>query len=179
MTEDPALLYALFLILPFSVFFAGAHDLLTYEIPNVVSILLIIAFLPYALLNQSLTGYDIAAHYAVGFGVLLFSFILFACRIFGGGDAKILSAIAVWLGPYDIVSYIVIVAIIGGALAVALIAMRASICAYLFYRTPVLKNIFFGAAKNINATPYAVAIAAGVFFFLPQSRIYELTFSVS
>ena len=42
----------------------------------------------------------------------------------GGGDAKLLSATVLWLGPDNIIAYLVLVSIIGGALAICILLYR-------------------------------------------------------
>jgi len=57
---------------------------------------------------------------AIQLGLALAAFIvlagLFALRAMGGGDVKLLSALALWLAPTDYLSMLLMMAIIGGVL---------------------------------------------------------------
>ena len=63
-------------------------------------------------------------HLGVGALVLLANMALFHLRLVGGGDAKLISAAAVWLGYEQLVPYITYATIFGGALALLLLAYR-------------------------------------------------------
>ena len=105
------------LILPAAVAFAAAMDIFTMTIPNRVSILMTVAFFPAAWLAGIGWG-AIAQHAMTGVAVLAFGFVLFARGLFGGGDAKLLAAIALWLGYDDLLPYLLWVAVAGGMLAI-------------------------------------------------------------
>ena len=84
---------AVLTVLPGAVAFAAAMDLLTMKIPNRISALMVLAFFPLALL-AGLGAWDILYHVAAGLGVLLLGVLLFIPGWFGGGDAKLMAAIA-------------------------------------------------------------------------------------
>jgi prepilin peptidase CpaA len=89
-------------------------------------------------------------------GMLVVGFFLFQANVFGGGDAKLLAATAVWTGSTAFVPFILMTVIAGGVLAGALLAART--------RIPLIP----GAPPFINrllepnsGVPYGVAIMAG------------------
>src|SRR4051812_43313348 len=84
-------------ILPLALAFAAINDLLTMTIPNRVSIGLLLAFF----LLAPLSGFalpDIGMSVVAGLAVFGVCFALFAMNVMGGGDAKLLTATAVWFG---------------------------------------------------------------------------------
>jgi prepilin peptidase CpaA len=84
-------------LLPGCLAFAAAVDLLTTTVPNRIALLLLIAFLPAALL-AGLAVSEIGWHLATGLSVLLIGMLLFFLGWCGGGDAKLLAVIGLWLG---------------------------------------------------------------------------------
>ncbi len=55
--------------------------------------------------------------------MLLFGYVLFSFGLFGGGDAKLIAAAAaLWLGPAGLVSMLVITALAGGLLSLAVMS---------------------------------------------------------
>jgi prepilin peptidase CpaA len=59
-----------------------------------------------------------------GAGLLVVGFALFALRVTGGGDAKLLAATALWAGPALLPEFIFVTALAGGAVALAVIIHR-------------------------------------------------------
>jgi len=152
------------LILPAAVAFAAAMDIFTMTIPNRVSVIMAVAFFPAAWLAG--IGWEaIAQHVAMSFGVLIVGFVLFARGLFGGGDAKLLAAIALWLGYNDFLPYLLCVAVTGGILAV-LIGMA---------RQVPLPRQLLGEAwahrlhREGGGIPYGVALAAGLLMIYPNT----------
>src|SRR5262245_50208431 len=101
--------------------FGGAMDLLTMTIPNRVSIALAALFVVLAPL-AGFTGVAFVQHAGAGALVLLVGFLMFARGWIGGGDAKLMAAAALWLGFPHLAAFFVQVAILGGVLAVAILA---------------------------------------------------------
>ncbi|MFA7588121.1 MAG: prepilin peptidase [Novosphingobium sp.] len=62
----------------------------------------------------------IAAAWQLGLALLVFAVcaVLFALRQMGGGDVKLLSALALWIAPGDFTRLCVIMALVGAALSV-------------------------------------------------------------
>ena len=152
------------LLLPGSLAFAAAMDLLTMTIPNRITLVLIAAFVPAAVL----AGLDlpaIGAHLATGFGVLLLGMVVFFCGWCGGGDAKLLAAIALWLGFDNLVPYLLYTAVAGGMLATAVSLLRS---------VP-LPGILLAEAWAVRlhrrdaGIPYGVALAAGALLVYPHT----------
>jgi prepilin peptidase CpaA len=102
---------------------AAVTDLTRYEIPNWISLVIVAAFIVGAAADSA--GFkDFGWHVAVGLAVLAAGFMLFACHVFGGGDAKLLAAAALWFGPDDLARFIVYVAFVGGILGLVILCLR-------------------------------------------------------
>ncbi len=63
-------------------------------------------------------------HSAAAFVVLAISFSMFAAGWIGGGDAKLVAAIALWLGFDQLFSFLILASIFGGLLTVSLLMVR-------------------------------------------------------
>ncbi|MBU2484920.1 MAG: prepilin peptidase, partial [Alphaproteobacteria bacterium] len=88
---------SIFVILPLCLAMAAFTDILTMKIPNRVSVVLALSFFavaPFSGMDLVTFGWSVAAALAVFSGC----FALFALNVMGGGDAKILSAAALWYG---------------------------------------------------------------------------------
>lgn len=148
--------YAGLLLFAAALVWAAGSDLLRLRIPN-PAVLAIAALYPLYALSAP-EPVDWPGALAVAGVVLAVGFALFASRILGGGDAKLLAAVALWAGPSQIVALLLSTAVIGG-----LLAMVAS--------TPLrLLLPYVAAAARLDADagqlfktqiPYGVAIAAG------------------
>ena len=117
-------MFVLTAVFPVVVTVAACYDLLTMQIPNRFPAALVVAFLALALL-ASLPMASIGVHLLVGAGVLAGTFALFAFGFLGGGDAKLASAIVLWLGIEQALPFLVLTALFGGALSLAVLAFRA------------------------------------------------------
>jgi prepilin peptidase CpaA len=116
----------IFVVFAFSMAFAAFSDLLTMTIANRVSLLLIGTFAVVA----PFTGMDLtvyALHFAAGIMVLAVTMVLFSMGGLGGGDAKLLTATAVWCGFSQVLlDYMLYATLFGGLLTVVLVLWRGS-----------------------------------------------------
>ena len=103
--------------------FAGAMDFFTMTIPNRVSLALIAGFAVVAAMAGA-PWMLVANHVAAGLLFLGLGIFMFSMGWLGGGDAKLLAAAALWLGFDSLFPYITLVTILGGALAIGLLAFR-------------------------------------------------------
>lgn len=104
-------------------------------------------------------GYDQAAwlsHLGAGLLLLAIGVGLFALGIWGGGDAKMLSAAVLWPGFGGLARFLLVMAVVGGGLAVlALVARRIPL-------GPAGPLRAWGQRLAASGhVPYGVAIAAG------------------
>ena len=62
----------------------------------------------------------VALQIGVAFGCFVLCAILFALRQMGGGDVKLLTALALWIDPANFLRLVVLMALIGGLLTVVI-----------------------------------------------------------
>lgn len=141
---------------------AGISDLVRYEIPNVLSVALVAGF---ALLAVALPPPVIIDHVLVGLTVLGAMALLFAAGVCGGGDAKLLAATALWMGWVRLPEFLLLTALAGGALALALLASRRLAASRLLVATGARPRRLFAKASGV---PYGVAIAVAGLAMLPH-----------
>jgi prepilin peptidase CpaA len=158
---------SVFVIFPLCLAIAAFSDLFTMTIPNRISVILIASFFVIALL----TGMPLAqvgSHAAGALAVFVVCFILFATNTMGGGDAKLLTASALWFGLNPtIVEFLGYVGIVGGMITLAIVIVRTQSDTILAIGLPVPNSILL--AKKI---PYGIAIAIGGFLAFPSSPLF-------
>jgi prepilin peptidase CpaA len=160
------MLYPLLFVFPFAMAFAAATDLLTMTIPNRLSIALCAAFLLIAPL-AGLPWQDILLHVAAGLLMLLAGILLFSLGCIGGGDGKLLAVASLWLGFEPMAMFLFYVAVLGGVLALILLAYRSWPADAL----PLPKWALRLHAKG-EGMPYGIAIAAGALAIYPSTQMY-------
>jgi prepilin peptidase CpaA len=158
---------AIFVIFPLCLAMAACSDLLTMTIPNRISLILVLSFLIIAPL-AALPLPAIAMHLAAAFIVFSACFALFSLNVVGGGDAKLLSAAAIWFGlNQSLLVFIIYVSFLGGILTLLILLIRARWNTILAMGLPVPNSIIL--AKKI---PYGIAIAIGGFLAYPSSPLF-------
>lgn len=147
---------------------AALWDVATMTIPNRISLLLVPAFFMAALMAR-LSPEAIAWHAGVGVAALVLMIGCFALGWLGGGDAKLLAAASLWVGPSAAVPFVVATALAGGGLALVLLLARGT--PWLYGWGPEWMRRLL-APKG--AIPYGVAIAAGALCAFPTSGLLAL-----
>jgi prepilin peptidase CpaA len=155
----------IFVVFPFCMVYAAISDMLSMTIANRVSAILLLTFA----LVAPFTGMEwstYAWHFAAGGIVLVGAFGLFALGGMGGGDAKLLTATAVWMGfDNQLLGYLINSAFLGGLLTLCI----------LFYRWSPLsvhtgRNVFFRQfANEKSGVPYGIALGIGGLMAYPNS----------
>lgn len=155
---------AVLTILPGAVAFAAAMDLLTMQIPNRISAALVLAFFPLALM-AGLQPWEIVHHLMAGFIVLAIGIVLFSRGWFGGGDAKLMAAIALWVGLENLYPYILYVVFAGGLMASVFLSART-----VPLPRPLLGQAWAVRLHRVNSgIPYGLALAVGALLVYPQT----------
>ncbi|MCR9077689.1 MAG: prepilin peptidase [Hyphomonadaceae bacterium] len=144
--------------------FAALIDIETLTIPNWLNGWLAFLFVPTAIIAAP--GWDAAGlHVLVGLIAFIVSVGLFFLGFYGGGDAKFIPAVMLWLGPAGAVPFLVATAMAGGVLTILIVILRALVPRGV---TPGFGVATFEDRKGI---PYGVAIAAGAFYAAPASPL--------
>lgn len=141
-------------------------DARTLRIPNWVSIVLLAAFLPIALIS-GLGLEAIAWHLGAGVLVLTIGIVLFALNLFGGGDAKLMGACALWIGWSDLLLFVLAVLLIGGGLSLLVVLLRKGLGLWPDWFVKCAEGLF---TPN-KAVPYGIAIALGAIVVLPTMDV--------
>ena len=136
--------------------FAALSDINRLIIPNWLNLSLAVLFVPAALVS-GLPLEIIGGHIVVALCSFVIAFGLFAFNIFGGGDAKMIPAVMLWIGPNTAIEFLYIMAIAGGAFAVVILLVRKMM------PIEVVPGAMRAPFEEDAGVPYGVAIAAGVF----------------
>lgn len=154
-------------VFPIMVMIAALKDLSSYTIPNWISVALLAGFAP-AALAAGLSWEEVALHAAVGGVALLVGIGMFALKWIGGGDAKLFSAAALWLGLAALPVFLVWTAVAGGGLTLGLLAARKIYALSPFLARPAWIKSLLAPKGDV---PYGVALAAGALLAFPQSGL--------
>jgi prepilin peptidase CpaA len=166
MTLGPpaALLLAIF---PAGVITAALKDATSFTIPNWISAVLVLAFLPVALaVRMPMQEAGLCAASAAA--ALVFGIGLFALGWCGGGDAKMLAACALWLGWPGVLTFLLATGVAGGLLASGLIMARKGAVGVLMATGPGWIGRLFQPDADL---PYGLAICVGALAAFPASPL--------
>lgn len=96
----------------------------------------------------------------IGCAALVFALFagLFALRMMGGGDVKLIAALALWLPPVPLLRLLILMALLGGVLAAGML---------------VHARIRRRATGDIEV-PYGVAIALAALFILCEPNLNQI-----
>jgi len=147
---------------------AGLWDMASFTIPNPLQLLLLCAFLLFALAAH-LAPSVVLMHLLAGLAGLALGFALFVLGVVGGGDAKLFACVALWLGFADLAPYAVAASLFGGLLTLALLLARTCPLPAMLAAQPWAARLH-DARSGI---PYGAALAAGAFVLLPHTEIFR------
>lgn len=154
----PEFFAAIFLIL---CLVAATYDVGELIIPNWLNGWLAFLFIPAAILVAPGWG-TVGAHLIVGAIAFAACVALFLLGVFGGGDAKMIPGVILWLGPTASGAFLLWMAMAGAVLAIFLMFAR-------MVMPPRLIGTGIVALQQGQGIPYGVAIAFGAVMAAPQS----------
>lgn len=147
---------------------AAVSDFRSMTIPNIISIVMIVAFVglvPFSGLPLTTIVYSALT----ALMTFLVCFGLFASGAMGGGDAKLLTASALWFGfSIHALIFFINVALLGGLLTLIILFLRAK-SAYL----PILSAYLPSSLTEAKKIPYGIAIAAGGIINLENTLLLQ------
>ncbi|EKE09335.1 MAG: hypothetical protein ACD_16C00192G0017 [uncultured bacterium] len=164
----------------------GLYDFSFYRIPNSLLIGLLVL---YGLTMPFILGFDEIMNSLVVFGVVLaICVIFFLSKIFGAGDAKYFSVVALWMGYPDVIPFVIYTSLVGGAVALLYLTAQHfldwlsdfiwNLIQRLEERMPLFQAIWLGSGigpekgkrEHIKpkVIPYGIAIAVGAIIMLKQ-----------
>lgn len=162
-----SLAFLLSAVFPALTIVAALKDVTSFTIPNWISLALLAAFAPAAVVC-GLGWHEAGLAAAVGFGGLVLGMAMFTFGWIGGGDAKLMAACSLWLGFPAVMPFLLVTALCGGGLALALLALRSVWLRPLAAHGPAWINRL---ATPDAAAPYGVAICAGALAAFPDGVI--------
>lgn len=138
---------------------SAINDIRHLKIPNHYNLAIALLFPAYVLTAD--TPVNWLGALAISGALLALGFLLFVTKVLGAGDAKLIAAVALWAGPDLFLPFLLLTAVTGGTMALALWLRhrlsRAATPGMIF-----LTDVDPGFAKQ--PMPYAVAIAAGALY---------------
>jgi prepilin peptidase CpaA len=122
------------------------EDVRSRTIPHAAIAAIIVLFVPYALAGHGhwLQGLISAVI------LLLAGFALFYFRVMGGGDAKLIAALGLWVGLTHLVSFLLYTAMAGGVVTLGVVIIHR-----------IRERNSGIVERTIPTVPYGVAIAFG------------------
>ncbi|KCZ91274.1 A24 family peptidase [Hyphomonas jannaschiana] len=148
--------------------FAALHDVNSLTIPNWLNLTIAGLFVPAAVFS-GLPVEILIGHVLAGLAAFVIGFALFAFRVFGGGDAKMIPAVMLWIGPSASLEFVFTMALVGGACALLIVLVRNTVPA------AVVPGPIRAPFEEKAGVPYGVAIAAGAFVASASSPILSET----
>ena len=161
-------LYAL--VFPACLVWAAISDIRSMTISNRLTVGLAMAFLPMAVLCH-LPLAQFGVHAGLAAAGLVLGIVLFAFRVMGGGDAKLIAATCLWLGFNGTVAMLLYTALAGGALTLVLLGARKAPIAAVTGALPPWINRHLDPKGDI---PYGIAICAGGLLAIGQCDLLPL-----
>jgi prepilin peptidase CpaA len=101
---------------------ASCWDVLKLRIPNTIPLALVLLFALQLVIGP---GVPAPLDHLLAMGLALLVLLpLYATNMLGGGDVKLLAAVALWLGQGKLAALLVLVGVVGGLFALLWLAMR-------------------------------------------------------
>lgn len=144
---------------------AGIGDVRTFLITNKLNMLIAGSFLVLAL-PMGLDLNELAAHIGIGLVTTLIGLAMFLVGVYGGGDAKLTGAAALWLGPAAMMPFILYTAIAGGVLVIVLMLGRQLARYFGLPKNPRWARRLL---RKSAAVPYGVALGIGAILATPYT----------
>jgi prepilin peptidase CpaA len=143
---------------------AAVGDVATLRIRNGLVLLLLASYAALAPL-AGFSAYEIAASTTAALLVLAVAFGFFASGWIGGGDAKLLAVVALWVGSTELITFLSYTALVGACFTLAVLVFRRVSLPEDFGRLAFVARLH----HRENGVPYAVAIAAGGLIAFPNT----------
>jgi prepilin peptidase CpaA len=151
-------------LFPAAMAFAAASDLVTMTISNRLSLVLAAGFfVAAAIVGMPLQ--QVGMHVLAALMVLSITFGLFAFGWIGGGDAKLAAATALWFGFGNLLEYFFLASLMGGGLALLLLAVRRYPLPISLVGTTWIERLH--SAKT--GIPYGIALAGAGLLVYPHT----------
>ena len=141
------------------VLYAAVNDVRFLRIPN-WTVLAVLGLFAVSVVASGGAGLKVAL---IG-GTVLFviTAVLYVLRVFGGGDAKMIAALGLWLGLADLPAFLMVMSLSGALLAVvALVLKKTGWAGKLVNKWNLKDGWLVALSEGRGVVPYGVAIAVG------------------
>lgn len=156
-------------ILPVLLTIAATSDVMSFRIPNWLTILTAALFFPVAWVS-GMAPHEFGMHLLAGVGLFVLGFILFQSGTFGGGDAKLMAAAGLWFGTAKLIPFLFFTTLAGGVLALAVSLWSVIMIQWEVQVDKTILESFGQKFRKLNLDlPYAVAFAVGGIMALKDS----------
>ena len=135
---------------------AAAGDLRTRTIPNWLNAAIGLFAIPFWWFSGLSLWPDVAVQIAVATGLFMLFALAFRLGAMGGGDVKMVAALALWLPPGAVLKLLVIMSLAGGVLTLAMLVRHRA-----------------AKAGHELEIPYGVAIAFGGFWLIGERYLNQ------
>jgi prepilin peptidase CpaA len=164
--------FFLMIVFPLLMICAMVNDVWSMRIPNWISIALVLSFFIFAPFS-ALSWKQIGVWSLTSFSALVFCFGAFVRGWIGGGDAKLIPATVLWLGPSSVINYLLLSSVFGIALLLFALVWR------FFFPKPVFvtnDHWTMHLRKPKFSLPYGVALGASALVLCRDSVLWGLMF---
>lgn len=139
-------------------------DVRSLRIPNIYSVLIVAAF-AVSFLCQPQFFFPLWHHGLALAIVFIVTYLMFIAGMMGGGDSKLGSALALWVGVKGVMIYVFWMAVVGGVIgALSLWIKKKKPCV-----NPAAGSWIAAVQSGENAIPYGVAISIGAWVAMWQT----------
>jgi prepilin peptidase CpaA len=155
-------------LLPTLMIVAAVTDVMSYRIPNWLTVSIAGLFFPMALLTHMPLA-EFGSHVTAGIMLFVIGYALFAFGIFGGGDSKLMAAAGLWFGTSQVMPFLVLTSLAGLVLAAGVMFWSVFMVMWDFHDPVAGSAIDKGVRKLKPKLPYGFAFAVGAILAFPQS----------
>jgi prepilin peptidase CpaA len=154
-------------VFPVLMAYAASSDLLTMRIANWLVLLLVAAYFVLAFVAQ-LPLNEIGINLAAAACVLVVAFSFFAFGWIGGGDAKLISATALWVGVGMLLPYLIYASLLGGGLTLLILVLRRYPLPAFLQRQRWIDRLHDPKV----GVPYGITLAIAGLLVYPETAIF-------
>jgi prepilin peptidase CpaA len=148
--------------------FTGAaawSDFLQLIIPNIYVLLIGAVFVPAFALTQFFAPdagfFGSWKNHLFSAGLMfIITYVLFHFKVMGGGDAKLLTAVALWTGVKGLMPMLFMMAIVGGVLGAITLLLNGEKISFKTTKSLWIEK----AQQGEKSVPYGIAIFVGTIF---------------
>ncbi len=145
--------------------FGGAaawSDYTRMNIPNLYSIAIILSFIPIfaatTYLAPTVEFFGTIQNHLMAFGIVFaITYVLFVLKVIGGGDSKLITAYALWMGFSGLMPFLFFMTLVGAVLAI----ITLQLAKLKPIKKPLKGSWIFKAQKGKKEVPYGIAIFTG------------------